>query len=270
MGAYLAGGSGWGRLVSFLLLHSDFIFPAIFEETGLLGAAGLILLFTFFMIRGFSIALNAPNQFQRFLAAGLTTAITVQALLIIGGSIRLLPLTGVTLPFVSYGGSSLVTSFVAAFLLLIISNNSETQPAVLDRGQPYRMVGGVFLTSFAALFLLSTWWSVIRSDDLLSRNDNPRRFISDNYVMRGSIFDQNDQLLAATTGDPGNYIRTLAYPPLSSVIGYTDANYGQAGLEASQDNLLRGVSRQIFGRYLPPAFFMVNIRRVSICAPALI
>ena len=234
-GGIFGRGIGLGSPGVVPVAHSDFIFPAIFEETGLLGAAGLILLFTFFMIRGFSIALNAPNQFQRFLSAGLTTMITVQAVLIIGGSIRLLPLTGVTLPFVSYGGSSLVTSFVAAFLLLIISNNAETQPAVLDRGQPYRMVGSVFLTAFAALFLLSTWWSVIRSDDLLSRNDNPRRFISDNYVMRGSIFDQNDQLLASTTGDPGNYIRTLTYPPLSSVIGYSDVNYGQAGLEASQD-----------------------------------
>ena len=245
-GGIFGRGIGLGSPGVVPVAHSDFIFPAIFEETGLLGAAGLVLLFTFFMIRGFSIALNAPNQFQRFLAAGLTTTITVQALLIIGGSIRLLPLTGVTLPFVSYGGSSLVTSFVAAFLLLIISNNSETQPAVLDRGQPYRMVGGVFLTSFAALFLLSTWWSVIRSDDLLSRNDNPRRSISDNYVIRGSIFDQNDQLLASTTGETGNYIRKLAYPPLSSVIGYTDANYGQAGLEASQDNRLRGVSSTNF------------------------
>lgn len=245
-GGIFGRGIGLGSPGVVPVAHSDFIFPAIFEETGLLGAVGIILLFTFFMVRGFSIALNAPNQFQRFLAAGLTSAITVQAILIIGGSIRLLPLTGVTLPFVSYGGSSLVTSFIAIFLLLVISNNAETQPAVLERGQPYRIIGGVFLTAFAALLVISTWWSVIRSDTLLSRNDNPRRFISDYYVLRGSIFDQNDQLLTTTIGNPGSYTRIIKYPLLSSVIGYTDANYGQAGLEASQDSILRGVTSDNF------------------------
>ena len=207
------------------------------------------------MVRGFSIALNSSNQFQRFLAAGLTTAITVQAILIIGGSTRLLPLTGVTLPFVSYGGSSLVTSFVAAFLLLVISNSTESQPAALERGQPYRMVTGVFFTAFVALILISTWWSVIRSEDLLSRNDNPRRFISDRYVKRGSIYDQNNQLLASTTGDAGNYVHTLTYPLLSSVIGYSDANYGQAGLEASQDSLLRGVTEDNYWQVFTTRLF---------------
>lgn len=258
-GGLFGRGIGLGSPGVIPVAHSDFIFPAIVEETGLFGAVAIILLYAFFMIRGLTIALNAPNQFQRFLAAGLTTAITVQAILIIGGSIRLLPLTGVTLPFMSYGGSSLVTCITSAFLLLVISSDSEHQSAPLERSQPYRLVGGVFLAAFALLFLLSTWWSVVRSDKLLSRNDNPRRFISDYYVIRGSIFDQNEQLLVSTTGEPGDYTQTLTYPLLSGVIGYTDATYGQAGLQASQDGYLRGVtendywsifsSKLLFGQY---------------------
>jgi cell division protein FtsW (lipid II flippase) len=260
-GGIFGRGIGLGSPGVVPVAQSDFIFPAIFEESGLVGAAGVILLFAFFMARAFSISLRSPNQFQRFLAAGLTTAITVQAILIIGGSIRMLPLTGVTLPFISYGGSSLVTSFISISLLLIISNRSELHPAALERGQPYRMVGAIFLASFAGLLIMSLWWSVFRSNSLLARNDNPRRFISDNYVPRGSIYDQNNQLLASTTGNIGNYSLTLTYPRLSSVIGYSNPNYGQAGLEASQDSLLRGITRDnfwqvfytrlLFGQYPP-------------------
>jgi cell division protein FtsW (lipid II flippase) len=258
-GGIFGRGIGLGSPGVIPVAHSDFIFPAIAEETGLLGSAGIILLYSFFMIRGLTIALNAPNQFQRFLAAGLTTAITVQSILIIGGSIRLLPLTGVTLPFMSYGGSSLVTFIASAFLLLVISSDSEHQSAPLERSQPYRLVGGIFLAGYASLILLSTWWAVFQSNDLLSRNDNPRRFISDFYISRGSIYDQNEQLLVSTTGNPGVYSQTLTYPLLSGVIGYTDATYGQAGLQASQDGYLRGVyendywsifqSRLLFGQY---------------------
>jgi cell division protein FtsW (lipid II flippase) len=258
-GGIFGRGIGLGSPGVIPVAHSDFIFPAIVEETGLLGAVGIILLYAFFMIRGLAIALNAPNQFQRFLAAGLTTSISVQSILIIGGSIRLLPLTGVTLPFMSYGGSSLVTCITSAFLLLVISSDSEHQSARLERSQPYQLIGGVFLAGFASLILLSTWWSVFRSNSLLARNDNPRRFISDYYVIRGSIYDQNEQSLVSTTGEPGDFSQTLTYPLLSGVIGYTDATYGQAGLQASQDGYLRGVagndywtifsSKLFFGQY---------------------
>ena len=139
-GGIFGRGIGLGSPGVIPVAHSDFIFPAIVEETGLLGAVGIILLYAFFMIRGLAIALNAPNQFQRFLAAGLTTSISVQSILIIGGSIRLLPLTGVTLPFMSYGGSSLVTCITSAFLLLVISSDSEHQSARLERSQHYQLI----------------------------------------------------------------------------------------------------------------------------------
>ncbi len=262
-GGILGRGIGLGSPGVVPVAHSDFIFSAIFEETGLLGAGALLLLIAFFSIRGFSIALHAPNNFQRFLAAGITTTFISQAILIIGGSIRLLPLTGVTLPFVSYGGSSLVSCFFSAALLLVISNQSEDRPVALERSRPYLLVGSVFLAAIAALLLIAGWWSTFRSESLLLRNDNPRRFISDQYVHRGTIYDRNNQVLVKTIGEPGEFSRSVTYPPLSAVLGYSDAGYGQAGLEASQDDLLRGViegnyadqfqARLLYSQY-PPGY----------------
>lgn len=245
-GGIFGRGIGLGSPAVVPVAHSDFIFSAIFEETGLLGAGALLLLLAFFAVRGFSIALHAPNNFQRFLAAGITTTFISQAILIIGGSIRLLPLTGVTLPFVSYGGSSLVSCFFSAALLHVISNQSEDRPVALERSRPYLLVGSVFLAAIAALLLLAGWWSTFKSESLLLRNDNPRRFISDQYVHRGTIYDRNNRVLVKTIGEPGGLSRSLTYPPLSAVLGYSDAGYGQAGLEASQDDLLRGVTGDNF------------------------
>ncbi len=104
-------GPGMGNPTLVPISHSDFIFSAIVEESGLVGAIALIGLLMLLTASGIRIALRAPDNFRRYLAAGLTAYLVGQSLLIIGGNIRLLPLTGVTLPFVSYGGSSLLTAF---------------------------------------------------------------------------------------------------------------------------------------------------------------
>jgi cell division protein FtsW (lipid II flippase) len=104
-------------------LETDFIFAGIAQELGLAGAAGLVLLYVVFLYRGFRIALMAADGFSKLLALGLTAAFAIQAFLIIGGVTRLIPLTGITLPFVSYGGSSIVANFVLVGLLLIVSNH---------------------------------------------------------------------------------------------------------------------------------------------------
>ena len=125
-------GAGFGR--GFLLyggkpvipfLETDFIFTAIANEMGLLGAVGLILVCLLFVWRGFRIAVYAPDGFSKLLAAGLATAFAIQVFIIIGGVTRLIPLTGVTLPFVSYGGSSLTANLVLVALLLMVSNRTN-------------------------------------------------------------------------------------------------------------------------------------------------
>ncbi|MBN1320808.1 MAG: FtsW/RodA/SpoVE family cell cycle protein [Thermoleophilia bacterium] len=99
-------------------LETDFVFSAIGEELGLVGAVGIILLYLIFTYRGFRVAVRTRDDFSRLLAAGLTSIFALQAFLIIGGVIKLIPLTGITLPFVSYGGSSILANFILLALLL--------------------------------------------------------------------------------------------------------------------------------------------------------
>ncbi len=106
-------------------LQTDFMFSGIASELGYIGGVGVLLAFIVLVQRGFVIAARANDGFSKLLAGGLTAALGLQAILIIGGVVRLIPLTGVTLPFLSYGGSSVVTNFVLIALLLIVSNRTE-------------------------------------------------------------------------------------------------------------------------------------------------
>lgn len=120
-GGLYGTGLGLGQPTLIPAVHTDFIFSAWAEETGLLGAAALLLIYCFIIYRGFVIAIKANTGFGLLLASGLTSLLAIQTLVIVGGVIKLFPLTGVTLPFVSYGGSSLVSSYVLLGLLVNIS-----------------------------------------------------------------------------------------------------------------------------------------------------
>ena len=104
--------------------QTDGIYAVWADEAGLAGAAGLLLVYLLFAYRGFKIATLAQDGFSTLLAAGLTFAFSLQAFLIVGGVTRLVPLTGITLPFVSYGGSSIVSNFLLLALLLMVSNRT--------------------------------------------------------------------------------------------------------------------------------------------------
>ena len=115
----LAGmGIGKGMADMIPVVESDFIFSSIGEEMGLLGGAAVLFLFMLFAVRGLTTAARAKSDLAAFSAAGLTAAISFQAFIIVGGVTRLIPLTGVTLPFMSQGGSSLLASFIIVALLL--------------------------------------------------------------------------------------------------------------------------------------------------------
>jgi cell division protein FtsW (lipid II flippase) len=234
-------GPGLGSPALVPVAISDFIFAAVAEETGLTGTVGLIAIFGLILVRGLRIALRAPSIFRRLLAAGVTAYLGVQALLIIGGNLRLLPLTGVTLPFVSYGGSSLLTSFIALLILLLISNHLDEEPAPLPKPQPY-FAFGVFLSlGLFTAALTNGWWAIVRGPDLLTRPDNPRRIIEDRFVPRGRLLDRNNELINTTEGTRGTYRRVYQYPDLAPVTGYNHPIYGQSGIEASLDEYLRGL-----------------------------
>lgn len=102
-------------------IHTDFIIAAIGEELGLVGSLGVLALYMLFVYRGFKIALSTRDSFAALLAAGLTTVVGIQSLVILGGTLKLMPLTGVTLPLLSYGGSSVLANFILLGLLLAIS-----------------------------------------------------------------------------------------------------------------------------------------------------
>ena len=128
-GGVFGTGPGLGNPDVIPAAESDFIFAAIGEEMGLLGTSAVLIAFLLMIGAGLRIALRADAPFDKLLAAGLTTILGIQSFIIIGGVIRLVPLTGITLPFVSYGGSSLLANYVLLALLIRISA-SEEQAAV--------------------------------------------------------------------------------------------------------------------------------------------
>ena len=241
-------GPGLGSPALVPVAISDFIYAAVAEEMGLAGTIGLIALFGLLVARGLRIALRAPDLFRRLFAAGITAYLGIQTLLIVGGNLRILPLTGVTLPFLSYGGSSLLTSFVALLFLVLISNHLDEEPAPLPNPRPYLALSAFLSIGLFAAALANGWWAVVRGPDLLTRTDNPRRIIEDRFVRRGMLLDRNNNPITLTTGQPGSYTRVYQYPNLAPITGYNDPIYGQSGLEASMDEYLRGVRGNPAGR----------------------
>jgi cell division protein FtsW (lipid II flippase) len=105
--------------------HTDVIYAVIVNELGLFGAGAVVLIYALIAERGFKTAILAEDGFSKLLATGLTSIFAIQAFVIIGGVTRVIPLTGVTLPFISYGGSSIVANFVLLALLLLISDKAR-------------------------------------------------------------------------------------------------------------------------------------------------
>jgi cell division protein FtsW (lipid II flippase) len=120
-GGVLGQGLGQGLPTAIPVVHTDFVFAAIGEEFGMLGTLAVIVGFILLVGRAFHIALSARRSFDQLLAAGIGAVLGLQSLVIMAGTLKLIPLTGVTLPFVSYGGSSLLTSMIMVGLLLHIS-----------------------------------------------------------------------------------------------------------------------------------------------------
>jgi len=120
-GGILGSGLGLGYPGYIPAVQTDFVIAAIGEEMGLAGALAVVALFMLLVYRGFRIALDARRDFSALLATGLTVVVGIQAFVILAGTTKLIPLTGITLPFVSYGGSSIVTNFILLGLLLRLS-----------------------------------------------------------------------------------------------------------------------------------------------------
>ena len=117
-------------------LPTDFIYSALAQELGLVGAAAILLVYMLVCLRGFRIALLAQDGFSKLLAVGLTFGFALQTFIIVGGILRIIPLTGITLPFVSYGGSSVVANFILLAGLLLVSHRANSMAQIPMEGHP--------------------------------------------------------------------------------------------------------------------------------------
>lgn len=121
-GGFIGRGIGVGSPYYIPFVSSDFIFAAICEEMGVLGGVAVLMLYFLLVYRGFKIALSTTNQFSKAVAVGLSVVLGVQTFIIVGGVTKLIPLTGITLPFISFGGSSMLSTFIIVGMLQAISS----------------------------------------------------------------------------------------------------------------------------------------------------
>ena len=251
-------GTGIGRGMPDLIpvVESDFIFDAMAEEMGLLGASAILLLYVLFTVRGFTIAARAKSDVDAFSAAGLTTAIALQAFVIVGGVTRLIPLTGVTLPFMSQGGSSLLASFIIVGLLLRTGDSGTGQGTELigvttfDGGILGRVTLGkrltLLVTGFACLFALLignlTWHMVINAENVQRNAANNHTLERNNNIQRGAILTSDGTVLAQSElGENDRWIRVYPQGSLAShVVGYSSVIYGSSGIERTYADTLAG------------------------------
>ncbi|MBN1954651.1 MAG: FtsW/RodA/SpoVE family cell cycle protein [Anaerolineae bacterium] len=241
-------GLGLGRPTYIPAVHTDFIFAAVVEEFGLAGALALVALYGVLLMRGFRAALRAAQPFERFLAAGLTAGLVIQGWVIMAANAKLVPITGVTLPFLSYGGSSLLATFIVLGLLLRISSPGSRAPGprVTARGprstEPLllRVACGLGV-ALAVLAAVCGYWAVAHADALAAREDNPRRVEYEQRIVRGRIVDRAGTVLADVEIDASGIV-TRTYPLLEAapVVGYASLRYGTGGIEAAFDGVLRG------------------------------
>ena len=238
--------------------ESDFIFPVIAEETGLLGAAGVLLLYLCFAIRGIVTAARAKSDVSSFTAVGLTSIIVLQAFIIVGGVTRLIPLTGITLPFISQGGSSLLASFIiVGFLLrcgdegtgvgaeLASSSTSLHTNSVLGRvslGKRLTNVMLLFSILFAVLVANLTLIMVVQANDYQNMPGNNHTLAREARTERGTISTYDGTVLAKSEKNAdGTYERVYPAGDLAShVVGYASTQYGTSGIEAAYNDTLKG------------------------------
>ena len=256
LGRGLAGGGN--GLPQIPVAESDFIFTVIAEEIGLLGAAGVLLLFLCFAVRGFVTAARAKSDVSSFVAVGLTSMIVLQAFIIVGGVTRLIPLTGLTLPFISQGGSSLLASFIiGGFLLrcgdegtgvgqeMASATTSLHANSVLGRvSLGKRLNHSMLLCSalFALLVANLTLIMVVQADYYQNMPGNNHTLAKEARSERGTIATYDGVVLARSVKEEdGTYEREYPAGDLAShVVGYSSPQFGNSGIEKAYNDTLKG------------------------------
>ena len=248
-GGLVGVGIGNGMANNIPVVESDFIFSAIGEEMGLLGGGAVLILFMLFAVRGLTTAARAKSDLAAFSATGLTAAISFQAFLIVGGVTRLIPLTGVTLPFMSQGGSSLLASFIIVALLLRAGDEATGREAELTGTGTMAAITDdqvravlAFTALFAILIGNLTYVQVIKAKDYQDMPTNNHTIARSKYIQRGSIITSDGVTLAESLQqEDGTYVRSYPNGNLAAhVVGYVSQQYGTTAIESAMNDTLTG------------------------------
>lgn len=253
----VAAGGVWGTgpglgLPGYIpFAHTDLIFAALAEEWGLLGGLAVLSLYLLLLQRGAAIARAQSEPFRAWLAMGLVTLLALQVLLIVGGTLNLLPLTGITVPFLSFGGTSLLVNSLMVAILLRLSATAPADPGAPVPGRPIRHVARLVSAGFALLGIMLAYWMIWMSPrlqpsstqaDAYSRNlvawQRQTAWLA--RVERGRFLAVDGSLLA----DNSAAGRVYLLPSLAHTLGVADARgLGLSGLEAAANANLLGEGR---------------------------
>lgn len=252
-GGMTGTGPGRGLPTRIPFVDTDFIFAAIGEELGLLGAAGLLIAYLVFAARGFATAARARSDVAAFVAAGATTVVALQTFVIAAGVTRLIPLTGITMPFVSRGGSSLLANFVLLGLLMRAGDEGTGRAEQLATTGATGALGRVAVArrlaavtrvlafALVAVVVNLTYLQVVAAPALASHPANTRRIADEIRQERGAILTHDGVVLAQSV--PAGRAFERRYPGgalAPHVVGYSSPTYGRAGIEAAMNEVLAG------------------------------
>ena len=249
-------------------VHTDFPLAALGEEMGIVGVVAILGLYLVVVERGLRIGAAAADDFRSLLAIGLALVIGIQAFIIAAGTLKVLPLTGVTLPFISYGGSSLLANALVIGLLLALSDKGVEPPPPPRVGSRWRRIASagdrlmirtgsarqslgrttihvaiVLSIAFGLLAGAAGYWGVVEAPGLVRSPNDAAVIAAARTVPRGLIKDRTGKVLADNKKDAnGELYRVYAGRAISQVVGYASSVYGRAGLERSYDAELSGLA----------------------------
>ncbi len=242
-GGVFGAGPGYGNPGLIPAAHTDYPLAVIGEEWGLLGSLAVVMLYGLFVIRALARSRVIEDAFGQLLSVGLAISLGAQVLIVFSGVLRLLPLTGLTSPFLSYGGSSMVVGWVMLALLTSAgAPEGRRLPPVPRIEVPVRELGLALLAGFFVVSLGLGYWHVVRRDlasEPAVSGERLRR--ESDRVARGRILDRNGQVLAETvTAANGERQRVYRAPGAVHVLGFDSAQVGASGVEGVRADALVG------------------------------
>ncbi len=248
-GSYFGTGLMKGTPSDIPFVDSDFIFSAISEEMGAVFAICLLIVCLSCFLIMMRTCMSADGRFLRLIAGGLGVMYIFQVFLTVGGGIKFIPLTGVTLPFVSYGGTSMLASVISFYIIQgIISEHREAlhkekeEGTAIERRRPRTVETWITFGTFAIIFLAMSIYLAVyvgtHEQVLISNSYNSRQKLLAKENIRGTIYDRGGKVLATTLyDDNGKEYRSYPYGSLfAHVVGFSTK--GKTGLEAAENYYL--------------------------------